>query len=245
MKYAEKECHDCLGIFPGNTVRRYNLSKISGTSRTQISGSSYDRTRTNVKYADIFLCSNCFSKRRKRDFLKSVLFFSFVAVIVLILYVAASKSSSRRTATVVGTSDALRNSDKRTEVIVQASEPQDLVQKSMQPNTDETTSNEAVAIEKPASPSNDTAIADSEEFPDACSIIIRGVQKGGTKCQADSNGHSTSYLFNESGYVQYYPDDSDRQTWSAFWYPKTGADEELGTLRKVGKCLKNEIATIC
>ena len=245
MKYAEKECHDCLGIFPGNTIRRYNLSKVSGTSRTQISGSSYDRTRTNVKYADIFLCTNCFSKRRKRDFLKSVLFFSFVALVVLILYVAASKSSSRRTATVADSSEAVRNSDKRSEVIDQASGPEVLVQKSIQPKSEETMSNEADTIESPTSPSTDTAAADSEEYPDDCSIIIRGEQKGGTKCLADSNGRNTFFLNNESGQVQYYPELPDKKVWQATWNPSEGDHEDLGSLRRVGKCLKNEIATIC
>lgn len=96
-----------------------------------------------------------------------------------------------------------------------------------------------------ASPSADAASADSEEYPDDCLIVIRGEQKGGRKCLADSNGRNTFYLNNESGQVQYNPELPDKKIWQASWIPKEGEYEDLGSLRPVGKCLKNEVATIC
>lgn len=103
----------------------------------------------------------------------------------------------------------------------------------------------AATTAAPDSPSADTASADGEEYPDDCLIVIRGKQKGGRKCLADSNGRNTFYLNNESGQVQYNPELPDKKVWQASWIPKEGEYEDLGSLRPVGKCLKSEIATIC
>lgn len=262
MKYAEKECHDCLGIFPGNAIRRYNLSKVSGTSRTQISGSSYDRTRTNVKYADVFLCSTCFKKRRKKDFLKSVLFFSFVALVVLVLYVAASKSSSRRSAAVADGTETVRNSDKRSEVIDQASGSNDMVQKSSQPTVStQSTSN---PVEQPPTDitSSNSAYSRFFDVPNdtivdaSCTVsvhgnpIIRGRCTVNTKddraivfsnidgCTIDLNGSGSNATAEVSSYKNpcplLYADEAE----PIYQLP-------LGNVTRRGDCWTNDDATIC
>lgn len=85
----------------------------------------------------------------------------------------------------------------------------------------------------------------NEEYSEDCLILIRGTQRGGRKCQADSNGRNTFYFINEDGYVQFSPDDPSKKIWTATWYPEGSDSEELGSLRAVGDCLKNDIATIC
>lgn len=96
-------------------------------------------------------------------------------------------------------------------------------------------------------PADDTAASQNstEEYPDDCLIVIRGKQVGGRKCQADSNGRTVFYLSNDAGSVQYSPMGSSKKIWSAAWQPKGEVYVELGTLQAVGKCLKNDMATIC
>lgn len=85
----------------------------------------------------------------------------------------------------------------------------------------------------------------NDKYSEDCLILIRGNQKGGRKCQAESDGRTTFYFTNEAGYVQFSPDDSSMKIWSATWHPDGDDPEALGSLRPVGDCLKNDIATIC
>ncbi|MEP3051804.1 MAG: hypothetical protein ABJP48_03580 [Erythrobacter sp.] len=70
VEYADRECHDCLGLFPANQLKRKSLSKQTGSSvrgvdlRDEGDLLNPARTRTYYQNVEIFLCRDCRSRRR-------------------------------------------------------------------------------------------------------------------------------------------------------------------------------------
>lgn len=85
VEYAQIECHDCFGIFPGNLMRRKSQSKAIG--RSVQAGNPFDQdsmrhaletATTHYGHSEILLCPKCLSKRR----LKKLVKFAVLAAIV-------------------------------------------------------------------------------------------------------------------------------------------------------------------
>ena len=70
VEYADRECHDCLGLFPANQLKRTSLSKQTGSSvrgvDLRVEGDLLNpaRTRSYYRNVEIFLCRDCRSRRR-------------------------------------------------------------------------------------------------------------------------------------------------------------------------------------
>ncbi|WP_234179300.1 hypothetical protein [Sphingopyxis sp. NFH-91] len=268
MKYGQKECYDCLGIFPSNLMRRFRFEEISGSSERMFDPNRKGdytnpaRTRVHTRVREVFLCSFCYPKRMKKRLFKNVLFFSFVALVGVILYAAATKSSSRRSATVANSSEAVTNSDKRSEVIDQVSGSNDTIQKSSQPTVStQSTSNPA---EQPPTdiPSSNLAYSRFFDVPNdtiadaSCTVsvhgnpIIRGRCTVNTKddraivfsnvdgCTIDLNGSGPNATAELSSYKNpcplLYVDEAE----PIYQLP-------LGNVTRRGDCWTNDDATIC
>ena len=73
-EYAQVECHDCFGVFPGSMMRRKSQSKSAGKSvqkgnYIENSGKlAQDVTTQHYETTEVILCPNCLSKRRLKTF---------------------------------------------------------------------------------------------------------------------------------------------------------------------------------
>ncbi|MEO0462872.1 MAG: hypothetical protein AAF127_07060 [Pseudomonadota bacterium] len=87
VEYAEKECHDCLGVFPANQLKRKILSKQTGSSvrgvDLRVEGDLLNPARKRSYYRDveIFLCCDC---RRNRRIKAVKNFFGCLVLLVLV-----------------------------------------------------------------------------------------------------------------------------------------------------------------
>lgn len=98
VEYAQIECHDCFGIFPGNIMRRTSQSKAIGRSVQAGNPLDQDSMRhvletatTHYDYSEALLCPNCLFKRRLKKFIKFAL---LAAVIGAGIYWYTTRSTS-------------------------------------------------------------------------------------------------------------------------------------------------------
>lgn len=90
VEYAERECGDCLGVFPANELKRKTVSRLTGSSvrgvDLRVEGDLLNpaRNRSYYREVEIFLCSEC---RRSRRF-KAIK--NFIGCLTLLSIAAAA-----------------------------------------------------------------------------------------------------------------------------------------------------------
>ena len=92
MKYAQKECYDCLGVFPGNEVRRVRFTQYGGESETR---GNPDSTRIHLRTREAFLCRSCSAKRKRKSLLKWTAILAAATAVIVYLGVSQSGRSER------------------------------------------------------------------------------------------------------------------------------------------------------
>lgn len=89
MKYAQKECYDCLGVFPGNEVRRIRFTQYGGESETR---GNPDSTRVHLRTREAFLCRSCSAKRQRKNILKWTAILAAATAAILYVGLGGEKS---------------------------------------------------------------------------------------------------------------------------------------------------------
>lgn len=95
MKYAQKECYDCLGVFPGNEVRRIRFTQYGGESETQ---GNPDSTRVHLRTREAFLCRDCSAKRQRKSLLKWTAIVAAAAAVILYVGLGDGRSGKAEVA---------------------------------------------------------------------------------------------------------------------------------------------------
>lgn len=102
MKYGQKECHDCLGIFPSNVMRRFRFEEVSGSSERMFDPNrkgdylNPSRTRVHTRVRDVFLCPSCYPKRKRKSYFKEILYWAVVLIVGLFFITFIMKNTAKR-----------------------------------------------------------------------------------------------------------------------------------------------------
>jgi hypothetical protein len=102
VKYGQKECYDCLGIFPSNLMRRFRFEEVSGSSERMFDPNRKGdyvnpaRTRVHTRVREVFLCPSCYPKRKRKSYFKEILYWAVVLVVGLLFMGFIMKNSAKR-----------------------------------------------------------------------------------------------------------------------------------------------------
>lgn len=104
-RYAQKECYDCHGVFPGNRMVRISEERRSYSVRegrmqstreggyVMHGGRSPARTTTHTSTRELLICRGCLWRRRRNFLLKAILLCGAVGAFAI--YSSSQKSGKR------------------------------------------------------------------------------------------------------------------------------------------------------
>lgn len=86
VQYAQKECYDCLGMFPGNQMVRISETRETGSSYQVEDTFDASKHRIHRREKDLLICRGCLWRRRRKLAIWIGLLLAAISGLILYLY---------------------------------------------------------------------------------------------------------------------------------------------------------------